>query len=88
MPTVTEFVDKSDTVLLNLMISLEPFLDLAPGTFAKLHPRDLATGSEARIIFKPAAGTKGAVPEGVGEDGLPASAIGSVCRLACADRRR
>lgn len=74
MDDIQSFVDKSDKVLLDLMVSLEPSLGLPAGTFARLHPRDKLSGSECRIIQKPAAGEKGHVPEG---DGGKAAAIGA-----------
>ncbi|KAK4699999.1 hypothetical protein P7C70_g6253, partial [Phenoliferia sp. Uapishka_3] len=74
MDDIYKFVDRSDEVLLRLMVSLEPSLGLPPGTFAGLHPRDRNSGSECRIISKPAAGETNHVPEG---DGGKAAAIGS-----------
>ncbi|KAK4703375.1 hypothetical protein P7C70_g2840, partial [Phenoliferia sp. Uapishka_3] len=74
MDDVYEFVDRSDQVLLNLMISLEPKLGLPTGTFARLHPRDKNSGSECRIISKPAAGEINFLAEG---DGGKAASIGS-----------
>lgn len=79
MPTLTDFVLRSDTVLKKLLSALEPRVGLPSGTLLKLHangPPHLS-GSEARLIFKPATGALGAVPEGVGEDGKPSAAIGS-----------
>jgi isopenicillin N synthase-like dioxygenase len=79
MHTITEFVDKSDKVLKQLIAVLEPRVGVKPGTLQKLHangPPHLS-GSEARLIYKPFTGAPGALKEGTGEDGKPAAAIGS-----------
>ncbi|GAA5873799.1 hypothetical protein JCM8547_005949 [Rhodosporidiobolus lusitaniae] len=77
MDTVTNFVRSSDNVLQKLMSVLEPRIGLPAGTFAKLHKEGDISGSESRCILKPAPGGKGYIPEGVGEDGNPAAAIGA-----------
>ncbi|GAA5829462.1 hypothetical protein JCM11251_005060 [Rhodosporidiobolus azoricus] len=77
MDTVTRFVRSSDDVLQKLMAVLEPRLGLPAGTLAALHKEGDISGSESRCILKPAPGDKGYMPEGVGEDGNPAAAIGA-----------
>ncbi|GAA5855802.1 hypothetical protein JCM8547_000361 [Rhodosporidiobolus lusitaniae] len=77
METITRFVCDSDAVLQTLMASLEARLGLPSGTFAELHKPEDVSGSEARCIFKAVPGQKGYQPEGVGEDGNPAAAIGA-----------
>lgn len=57
---------------------LEVRIGLPKGTLAALHKEGDISGSESRVILKSAPGQKGYVPEGVGEDGNPAAAIGSV----------
>lgn len=79
MPTITNFIKNSDTVLKKLIAVLEPRVGLKPGVLQNLHangPPHLS-GSEARLIYKPFSGAPGALKEGVGEDGNPAAAIGS-----------
>lgn len=76
MPTITNFVQTSDNVLQTLMNALEASLDLPDGTFASRHLEKDLSGSEARTIFKPAAGAQGYLAEGTGADGKPAAAIG------------
>ncbi|GJN87342.1 hypothetical protein Rhopal_000291-T1 [Rhodotorula paludigena] len=77
MKTVTNFIRTSDNVLQTLMSQLEPRLGLPKGTLAALHKEGDISGSESRCILKPAEGEKGHLPEGVGEDGNPAAAIGA-----------
>ncbi|GAA5852365.1 hypothetical protein JCM9279_001177 [Rhodotorula babjevae] len=77
MDTVTAFVRKSDEVLQTLMAALEPRLGLPKGTLAALHKEGDISGSESRCILKPAEGDKGYLPEGKGDDGNPAAAIGA-----------
>jgi isopenicillin N synthase-like dioxygenase len=76
MPTIQTFVRDSDTVLKTLMTALESRLGLPTGTFDKLHMDKDVSGSEVRVIRKPAQGESGHVAEGVGEGGEPAAAIG------------
>lgn len=79
MPTITNFVKSSDTVLKKLLEVLEPRVGVKPGVLQNLHangPPHLS-GSEARLIYKPFSGAPGALKEGTGEDGKPADAIGS-----------
>lgn len=57
---------------------LEVRIGLPKGTLAALHKEGDISGSESRVILKSAPGQKGYVPEGVGEDGNPAAAIGRV----------
>ncbi|GAA6037219.1 hypothetical protein JCM8097_008627 [Rhodosporidiobolus ruineniae] len=73
MDTVTRFVRQSDNTLQALMTALEPRLGLSKGTLAALH----VSGSESRCILKPAPGDRNYMPEGTGEDGNPAAAIGA-----------
>ncbi|GEM06813.1 oxidoreductase,Oxoglutarate/iron-dependent oxygenase family [Rhodotorula toruloides] len=75
--TVTNFVRQSDDVLQKLMEVLEVRIGLPSGTLAALHKEGDISGSESRVILKSAPGGKGYVPEGVGEDGNPAAAIGA-----------
>ncbi|BGP46645.1 hypothetical protein JCM10450v2_002493 [Rhodotorula kratochvilovae] len=77
MDTVTAFVRKSDTVLQTLLAVLETRIGLPAGTLAALHKEGDISGSESRCILKPAQGEKGYVPEGKGDDGNPAAAIGA-----------
>ncbi|TNY21408.1 Clavaminate synthase-like protein [Rhodotorula diobovata] len=77
MDTVTSFVRTSDNVLQTLMAVLEPRIGLPKGTLAALHKEGDISGSESRCILKPAEGDKGYLPEGKGEDGNPAAAIGA-----------
>ncbi|GAA5821170.1 hypothetical protein JCM10212_002574 [Sporobolomyces blumeae] len=77
MDTVTAFVRSSDICLQTLMAALEPRLGLPSGTLGALHKEGDLSGSEARVILKPAPGGKGYLAEGVGEDGNPAAAIGA-----------
>ncbi|GAA5873979.1 hypothetical protein JCM1840_006109 [Sporobolomyces johnsonii] len=77
MNTVTSFVRKSDDCLQTLMAALEPRIGLPKGTLAALHKEGDISGSESRCILKPAPGDKGYLPEGVGEDGNPAAALGA-----------
>jgi hypothetical protein len=79
MSTVTDFVQNSDKALKVLLSALEPRVGLPKGALTSLHPNGEPhlSGSETRIIFKPATGTPGVAPEGVGEDGKPSAAIGS-----------
>lgn len=75
--TIQPFVRSANDILLTLMARLEPRLGLPVGTLAKLHTdRDLS-GSEVRVISKPAQGEKGFLAEGKGENGEPAAAIGA-----------
>ncbi|KAM0756384.1 Clavaminate synthase-like protein [Meredithblackwellia eburnea MCA 4105] len=74
MATITDFHERSNQVLLNIMAALEPTIGLPAGTLAKLHPRDQLSGSESRVISKPAEGERGHIPEG---DGGKAAAIGA-----------
>jgi len=62
------------------MAVLEPRIGLPKGTLAALHKEGDISGSESRCILKPAEGDKGYLPEGKGEDGNPAAAIGCVSR--------
>lgn len=77
---ITPFVAQSDEVLKVILDALEPYVGLPKGELRKLHKNGLPclSGSEARIIYKPANGTPGVRPEGVGEDGKPSAAIGYV----------
>ncbi|BGP06707.1 hypothetical protein NBRC10512_004784 [Rhodotorula toruloides] len=77
MSTVTSFIRQSDNVLQKLMEVLETRIGLPKGTLAALHKEGDISGSESRVILKSAPGQKGYVPEGVGEDGNPAAAIGA-----------
>ncbi|GJN87337.1 hypothetical protein Rhopal_000286-T1 [Rhodotorula paludigena] len=77
MSTITSFVRKSDDVLQTLMGVLELRIGLPAGTLAALHKEGDISGSESRCILKSAPGEQGHVPEGVGEDGNPAAAIGA-----------
>jgi len=72
----------ADEVLQTLMAALEPRLGLPKGTLAALHKEGDISGSESRCILKPAEGDKGYLPEGKGDDGNPAAAIGSVDSLS------
>ena len=76
MPAITDFVDRSDTVLLDLMTALEKPLELPHGTFAKLHNREQISGSEVRVISKPAPGERGFLAEGNAADGGKSASIG------------
>lgn len=76
MDTVRAFIQQSDDVLQNLMEALETKIGLEKGTFRALHPPDRLSGSESRCIMKPSAGESRYLPEGKGEDGSPAAAIG------------
>lgn len=58
------------------MDRLEEPLGLPAGTFRKLHTPELLTGSECRIIRKPAEGENGHIPEGA-HDGKKAASIGA-----------
>lgn len=71
----------ADEVLQTLMAALEPRLGLPKGTLAALHKEGDISGSESRCILKPAEGDKGYLPEGKGDDGNPAAAIGCVRSL-------
>ncbi|GAA6045959.1 hypothetical protein NBRC10513_005359 [Rhodotorula toruloides] len=75
--TVTSFVRQSDNVLQKLMEVLEVRIGLPKGTLAALHKVGDISGSESRVILKSAPGARGYIPEGVGEDGNPAAAIGA-----------
>ncbi|BGP38549.1 hypothetical protein JCM10449v2_002484 [Rhodotorula kratochvilovae] len=77
MDTVTGFVRTSDNVLQTLLAVLEPRIGLPAGTLAALHKEGDISGSESRCILKPAEGDKGYLPEGKGDDGNPAAAIGA-----------
>ncbi|GEM06806.1 oxidoreductase,Oxoglutarate/iron-dependent oxygenase family [Rhodotorula toruloides] len=80
MSSVTSFIRQcrhSDHVLQKLMEVLEVRIGLPSGTLAALHKEGDISGSESRVILKSAPGAKGYVPEGVGEDGNPAAAIGA-----------
>ncbi|KAM0749232.1 Clavaminate synthase-like protein [Meredithblackwellia eburnea MCA 4105] len=79
MKTIHRFVKSSDEVIKTIFKVLEPKIGLPGGTLDKLHANGAPhlSGSEARVIYKPAAGTPGVAPEGVGEDGKPSAAIGS-----------
>lgn len=79
MPTISRFVADSDRVLKVIMAALEPRVGLPAGALTALHANGEPhlSSSEARVIFKPATGTPGVAPEGTGEDGRPAAAIGS-----------
>ena len=97
MPTITRFAADSDRVLKVILTALEPRVGLPKGALTALHANGEPhlSGSEARVIFKPATGTPGVAPEGTGEDGKPSAAIGShtdfgscesrirKCKLAC-----
>ena len=79
MPTIAHFVAASDGVLKTILAALEPRVGLPAGALTALHANGAPhlSGSEARVIFKPATGTPGVAPEGTGEDGKPSAAIGS-----------
>ena len=76
MPTITNFTKTSNEVLLVLMDALEGPLGLPKGTFRELHTPDKLSGSETRIIRKPAEGESGHIAEG-NKGGAPAAAIGA-----------
>jgi len=78
MPNITRFVTDSDTVLKTILNALEPRVGLPRNALVDLHANGEPhlSSSEARVIFKPATGTPGVAPEGVGEDGKPSAAIG------------
>ncbi|BGP14511.1 hypothetical protein JCM10213_000385 [Rhodosporidiobolus nylandii] len=76
--TIQSFIRSSDDVLQKLMEALEPRIGLPKGTLAALHKEGDISGSESRVILKPAEGERGYLQEGVGEDGNPAAAIGFV----------
>lgn len=63
-------------ILSILMDRLEEPLGLPAGTFRKLHRPELLTGSECRIIRKPAEGEAGHLAEGA-HDGKKAASIGA-----------
>lgn len=63
-------------VLLTLMTRLEAPLGLPAGTFAKLHDPEQLSGSECRIIRKPAEGETDHVDEG-DKGGVKAASIGA-----------
>lgn len=58
------------------MDALEGPLGLPAGTFRKLHPDDQLSGSETRVIRKPAEGEKGFVVEGK-NGGVQGASIGA-----------
>ncbi|KAM0792596.1 hypothetical protein ACM66B_005257 [Microbotryomycetes sp. NB124-2] len=76
MATVTEFTKKSNEVLLTLMEALEEPLGLPKGTFRPLHTEEELSGSETRIIRKPAEGESGFIAEG-NKGGAAAASIGA-----------
>ncbi|KAK4058627.1 hypothetical protein OIO90_000071 [Microbotryomycetes sp. JL221] len=76
MPTISNFTKQSNEVLLTLMEALEEPLGLPQGTFRPLHTPDKLSGSETRIIRKPAEGEDGYIAEGT-KGGAPAAAIGA-----------
>lgn len=76
-------------VLLTLMDALEGPLGLPVGTLRKLHPDDQLSGSETRVIRKPAEGETGYVGEGK-KGGVQGASIGAhtdfgSCELTCTD---
>jgi hypothetical protein len=77
MSTITKFISDSDNVLLEIMTALEPYLELPAGTFAKLHNREQLSGSESRVITKPAAAERGHLPEQETKDGQKSASIGA-----------
>ncbi|KAM0747741.1 Clavaminate synthase-like protein [Meredithblackwellia eburnea MCA 4105] len=77
MPTIQGFINTSDEILLDLMGALEPLLDIPSGTLAKLHTKTDLSGSESRVITKPAPGERAFLAEGKDEGGNPAAAIGA-----------
>lgn len=58
------------------MDSLEAPLGLPSGAFRKLHPDDQLSGSETRVIRKPAEGEAGFVVEGK-KGGVQGASIGA-----------
>lgn len=58
------------------MDSLEAPLGLPAGTFRKLHPEDQLSGSETRVIRKPAEGEAGHIGEG-NKGGVKGASIGA-----------
>ncbi|ORY79744.1 Clavaminate synthase-like protein [Leucosporidium creatinivorum] len=76
METYTRFTRTADEVLQTLMDALEGPLGLPSGTFRKLHPDDQLSGSETRVIRKPAEGEQGFVVEGK-KGGVQGASIGA-----------
>ncbi|GAA5967049.1 hypothetical protein JCM11641_000423 [Rhodosporidiobolus odoratus] len=75
--TVQNFIRSSDNVLQKLMEVLEVRIGLPKGTLAALHKEGDISGSESRVILKPAEGQRGYLAEGKGDDGNPSAAIGA-----------
>lgn len=63
-------------VLQTLMAALEKPLGLPAGIFRELHPDDKISGSETRVIRKPAEGESGYRPEG-NKDNVKGASIGA-----------
>ncbi|KAK4053174.1 hypothetical protein OIV83_001909 [Microbotryomycetes sp. JL201] len=76
MELYRKFTRQSDDVLQTLMAALEGPLGLPSGTFRQLHPDDKLSGSETRVIRKPAAGEQGYVEEG-NKGGVKGASIGA-----------